>query len=113
MSRLAKAFLDIALWRHTPAHLPASMLLLALCICASIAMEVIGALLPPPPHDEIVARVLVGVALPLAFSWIVLHVARRRQRFLQTSSALLGVGVLAEIILYPLGSLLRVMDSER
>jgi hypothetical protein len=45
MLRLAKAFLDIALWRQTPAHLPASRFLLALTACAagylivSIALE--------------------------------------------------------------------------
>ncbi len=41
--------------------------------------------------------------MPLGFTWAVLQLARRRQRFLQTAIALLGIGVLAEIVLYPLG----------
>jgi hypothetical protein len=113
MLRLAKAFLDIALWRHTPAHLPASRLLLALVIGAAAFMEVLGAFLPPASGDGILVRIVMGVGLPLAFTWAVLALARRRQRFLQTASALLGVGVLAEIVLYPLAAMLRLMGEDR
>src|SRR5271156_1709624 len=69
MLLLAKAFLDIALRRQTPANLPASLLLLVL--------------------------------------------ARRRGRFLQTATALLGVGALAYLILYPLDSLIGVMGEDK
>ncbi|MDP9088818.1 MAG: hypothetical protein M3O26_08785 [Pseudomonadota bacterium] len=113
MLRLAKAFLDIALWRQTPAHLPASRLLLALVIGAAALMEVLGAFLPPSSSDGILIRVAMGVGLPFAFTWAVVAVARRRARFLQTASALLGVGVLAEIVLYPLAAMLRVVGEGR
>ena len=113
MLRLAKAFLDIALWRRTPAQLPASRLLLALVVGAAALMEVLGAFLPPGPSDGILVRVAMGVGLPLAFTWAVLALARRRERFLQTASALLGVGVLAEIVLYPLAAVLRLMGEDR
>jgi hypothetical protein len=53
------------------------------------------------------------VGLPLAFAWVVLALARRRGRFLQTATALLGVGVLAELILYPLGALYRALGEDR
>jgi hypothetical protein len=39
-------------------------------------------------------------------------VTSQRQRFLQTGIALLGVAVLAEIILYPLGSLIHYVGSD-
>ncbi|HEY0746361.1 MAG TPA: hypothetical protein VGD63_06645 [Steroidobacteraceae bacterium] len=113
MLRLAKAFLDIALWRHTPAHLPTSRLLLALVIGAAALMEVLGAFLPPASGDGILVRIAMGVGLPLAFTWAVLALARRRERFLQTASALLGVGVLAEIVLYPLAAMLRLIGEDR
>jgi hypothetical protein len=113
MLPLAKAFLSIALWRQTPAQLPASRLLLALVIGAAALMEVLGAFLPPATGDGILVRVAMGVGLPLAFTWAVLALARRRARFLQTASALLGVGVLAEIVLYPLAAILRLMGEER
>lgn len=113
MLRLAKAFLDIALWRKTPAHLPASLFLLALVACVAALTEVFGALLPPPPNDQIPTRILLTLGLPLAFTWVLLAVTGRRARFLQTASALLGVGALAACVLYPLDSLLRTMGENR
>jgi len=112
MLRLAKAFFDIALGRRTPAHLPASMFLLALVACAAALLEVLVALLPPGPNDEIILRILLAVGLPLAYTSAVLELARRRQRFLQTAIALLGIGVLAELVLYPLGALLHVISEQ-
>jgi hypothetical protein len=113
MLLLAKAFLDIALRRQTPAYLPASLLLLGLAAGAMALAEVLGALLPPPPNGQIPLRILLQVGQPLAFSWVLLAAARRRARFLQTATALLGVGALAALILYPLDSLIRVMGEDR
>lgn len=113
MLRLAKAFLDIALWRKSPAQLPASLFLLGIVACAVAALEVLGAFLPPNSSDRIFTRIALSVGLPLAFAWVVLAIARHGQRFLQTGIALLGVGVLAELVLYPLGSLLHVVGSDR
>jgi hypothetical protein len=113
MLRLAKAFWDIALWRRSPAQLPASVFLLALVAVAAALLEVFGGLLPPSSSDRLGARILLSVGLPLAFTWAVLLVARRQQRFLQTGCALLGVTVLAELALYPLGSLLNVVGADR
>jgi hypothetical protein len=113
MLRLAKAFWDIALWRRTPAQLPASLFLLALVAIAAAAIEVLSAFLPPASTDRILTRIVLSVGLPLGFAWAVLALARRRQRFLQTSIALLGVGVLVELVLYPLGSLIHIIGSDR
>jgi hypothetical protein len=113
MLRLAKAFLDIALWRRSPAQLPASVFLLGLVAAAVALLEVLSALLPANPSDHLFTRVLLSVGLPLAFAWVVLAVARHGQRFLQTGTALLGVAVLEELVLYPLGSLLNLVGSDR
>jgi hypothetical protein len=113
MLRLAKAFWDIALWRRTPAQLPASLLLLTLVAAAAALLELLSAFLPPVSSDRIFTRVVLSVGLPLGFAWAVLVLARHRQRFLQTAIALLGVGVLAELVLYPIGSLIHVIGSDR
>ena len=113
MLRLAKAFWDIALWRRTPAQLPASLFLLTLVAVAAALIEVLSAFLPPASSDRLLTRIVLSVALPLGFAWIVLVLARHRERFLQTGIALLGVGVLAELVLYPLGSLIHVIGSDR
>ena len=112
MLRLAKAFLDIAFWRKSPAQLPASVLLLCLVAGAAALLEVIGALLARgAERARFSLRIVLTVLLPLAFAWVVLAIARQRQRFLQTGTALLGVAVLAEFVLYPLGSLMNIVGS--
>jgi hypothetical protein len=93
--------------------LPASLFLLALVSCAAALLEVLGAFLPPASTDRLFTRIVLSVCLPLGFAWAILALARRRQRFLQTGIALLGVGVMAEILLYPIGSLIHVIGSER
>ena len=113
MLRLAKAFWDIALWRRSPAQLPASLFLLALVSCAAALLEVVSAFLPPVSTNRLFTRIVLSVCLPLGFAWAVLLLARRRQRFLQTAIALLGVAVIAEIVLYPIGSLIHVIGSDR
>jgi hypothetical protein len=113
MLRLTKALFEIALGRQTPANLPASTFLLGLVACAAALLEVVGALLPPGPNDGIPLRIVLSIGLPLGFTWAVLKLARRRQRFLQTAIALLGIGVLAEIVLYPVGAILRIIGADR
>jgi hypothetical protein len=112
MLRFLKAFLNLALWRITPAQLPASWLLLAIVCVAVALLEVLGTLLPPAQTDRILIRVVLSVTLPLVFTWAVLAVARHRQRFLQTAVALLGVGVLAQLALSPLDSVLEVIGAD-
>jgi hypothetical protein len=113
MLRLAKAFWDIALWRRSPAQLPASLFLLTLVAVAAALLEVLSALLPPISSDGILTRIVLSVGLPLGFAWAELTLTRRRQRFLQTGIALLGVDVLAGLVLYPIGSLIRIVGSDR
>jgi hypothetical protein len=113
MLQLVKAFWDIALWRRTPAQLPASLFLLTLVAAAAALLEVLSAFLPPASTDRLFTRIVLSVGLPLGFAWVVLVLTRHRQRFLQTGIALLGVGVLAELVLYPIGSLIHVIGSDR
>ena len=109
MLRLAKAFWEIALWKRTPAQLPASLLLLCLVAGAAALLEVLSALEPPATLKEIPVRVVLSVGMPLVFVWVVLSLARRPQRFLQTGTALLGVGVLAGLVLYPIGYVIHLI----
>ena len=112
MLRLAKAFWDLALWRISPAQLPASRFLLGLVAAAAALLEVAGALLPPAQSAQIPVRIALAVLLPLGWTWAVLRLSRLPQRFLQTAIALLGVAALAELVLYPLGSLLNQLGLD-
>ena len=83
MLRLAKAFWDIALWRRSPAHLPASLFLLGMVSAAVALLEVLGAMLPPGPSDRILTRVILSVGLPLVFARLVLAVGPKRAAMLR------------------------------
>jgi hypothetical protein len=113
MLRFAKAFWEIALWRRSPAQLPASLFLLGLLAAAVALLEVADAMLPPSSSDRLVTRVILSVGLPLGFAWVVLAITRHGQRFLQTGIALLGVGILAELVVYPIGSLLELAGADQ
>jgi hypothetical protein len=112
MLRLVKAFWDIAIARRSPAQLPASVFLLCLMAGVVAVLEVLGALLPPT-SGRIFTRVALSAGLPLLFAWVVLAIARQRQRFLQTGTALLGVAALAQVVSYPISSLLNFVGNER
>jgi len=113
MLRLAKAFWDLALWRITPAELPASRFLLALSGAALALVEAVGVLLPPSQSDRIVERVAFRVLLPLGFCWLVLAFMTRRERFMQSASAFLGVTALALVPLYLLSMLVGAVGGDR
>jgi len=111
MLRLAKAFCDLALWRMSPAQLPPSPFFLGLVAGLVALIEITMALIPPPSPESIATRILLSVGLPLAWTWGILRLANRRERFLQTAIALLGVSVLAVLALYPLDWLSQTLGE--
>jgi hypothetical protein len=113
MSRLVKAFLDIALWRKTPASLPASTFLLALVACANVVADLLGDWVMPAPQGRIFLGVLLTVLAPLCFTWVVLGLTKRSHRFLQTCSAVLGIDVIFSLILLPLQALNSALGTDR
>jgi hypothetical protein len=112
MLRLVKAFWDLAVWRMSPAQLPASVLLLSIISAILVVLELLDSLLPSPTGDHLFIRIVLSVGLPIAWTWIVLVVARHRQRFLQTASALLGIAAIAETFFYPLGWLMHFLGTD-
>jgi hypothetical protein len=112
MRELFRAFLDIALWRKGPQHLPYSVLLFVVTLLAYFAMSIAisGAsdrLSPesgtPPAGDPVTgpsafAATSIGIALTLAWIAVMLVVARRSPRFYQTATAVLGASIVIEPI---------------
>ena len=102
MWRLASAFIDIALHRRGPEHIPASQFLLGFVfVCyllvGYVAISVGGAAVP--------AALLIFVIdsfVYLFYVWAVLAILKRPARFRQTITALLGVDVLFNVIGIPL-----------
>jgi len=83
--------------RRGPDELPSSPCLLLVMLCASQCIELVALRLAGVgDHDTLV--MLAATAMDFVFVWAVLAVFDRRQRFLQTMSAMLAAGVVLDAI---------------
>ncbi len=102
MTELVKLFTQIALLRRGPQDLPASMLLLVLTVVGYLVVNLLMyALLPPANPAELhsyPAQLLVDTAFTLLWYVVLLRLAGRPERTLQTSTAVFGL----QIVLTPL-----------
>lgn len=106
MQALIKAFWEIALWRRSPADLPDSAALLAVTGLAYAALSALQSYLLFGTAS-LLSRTLADLALLALPLWILLALARRRARYRQTLTALLGAGV----VLSPFVILLLVLKA--
>ncbi len=98
---LSLAFVDIILHRRGPQDLPASQLLLALllvvyAVVTLVALRVISA------TESDMLFVVIEPIIDLGVIFLVLHAFSRAGRFLQTATALVGTGVLLNLVYVPL-----------
>lgn len=98
MFKLLQTFLDIALWRKGPQDLPASRFLATLVLLVYILASFIQVYLFKLPLRAAVLIIAVDVAMLAGWLWLVLAFFGRRQRFVQTVTALLGVGLLLTLV---------------
>jgi hypothetical protein len=96
--RFLQSFLDIALWRKGPQDLPAStasatLALIAYMVAGFVRMRMFAL-------DQTTALLFICIdALMLGgWLWLVLAFFGRRQRFVQTITATLGVGLLVLLL---------------
>lgn len=99
--------LDIAFFRRGPENLPASQALLALVVAMFIVLLVVMSVLVSLPAADALAVSIVQSVVMLAWFRGALAVANKRERFLQTATALFGVNVLFLPALVPLSNALR------
>ncbi len=111
MLQFLKVFVDIVLWRRGPQDLPASALLLGLAGAAYVVVSIMQlAWLDEPPAAWLVFVVLDPLLLT-GGTWLLLRLFGRRERFLQTATAVLGTGALLGAALFlPMQWLLAVLD---
>ena len=98
MNPLLQTFIDIALWRKGPQDLPASRALAMGVLAVYVGISFVQARLF---HINLRAAVLmIGVDVLMLAGWLwgVLAFFGRRQRFIQTATAVLGVGVLLSTV---------------
>ena len=109
MKELFRVYTQIALLRRGPQDLPASMFLLVLTILGYLAINLLMDGLAPPPEPAAARaadsgarsfpiQLLLDTAFTLVWYAVLLRLARRPERTLQTSTAVFGF----QIVLTPL-----------
>ncbi len=90
MTALARLYAQIALLRRGPQDVPASMLLLAITVVAYFAINLlVNAVLPGPSNTWLVV-LAIDILFTLGWYTALLSVLRRRERVLQTTTAVFG-----------------------
>lgn len=100
MKQFLRIFVDIVLWRRGPQDLPVSGLLLALTVAAYVAVSIVQLAL----FDESLANWLFYVVLDplllMGWTWLVLRILGRGERFPQTASAVFGANAVLGFLMY-------------
>jgi hypothetical protein len=91
LAGLALLYLQIASWRRGPQDVPAVGILLPLTIAAYVLLSALVGQLLPPMQPSWRVEVALDVPFMLLWYWLLLAIARRRERYLQTAAALFGV----------------------
>jgi hypothetical protein len=96
--RFMQSFLDIALWRKGPQDLPASTLLATLVLIAYMAASFVRMRLYAFDLGITLLFICIDALMLGGWLWLVLAFFARRQRFVQTITATLGVGLLVLLL---------------
>lgn len=96
--RFLQSFLDIALWRKGPQDLPASSGLATLALIAYMTAGFVRMRLFALDRSTSLLFICVDALMLGAWLWLVLTFFGRRQRFVQTITATLGVGLLVLLL---------------
>ncbi|HJS21715.1 MAG TPA: hypothetical protein VJ764_03590 [Steroidobacteraceae bacterium] len=109
MVELFKAFVDIALWRKGPQHLPTSALLLVIIVALDgvLTLTFTGAFEPQEPA----LRIPLEVGLSLGWIWLLLAVFGRAERFVQTATAVFGTSVLLTPLMFGMRTMLEAVGK--
>jgi cytochrome bd-type quinol oxidase subunit 2 len=111
--QLLRQFVDITLLKRGPDDLPASTGVLAATVGACAAVNLLaGGLLPPQPGQPLVL-LAIDTLMMLLWVWLLLKLARKPERFLQTATGMFGVQLLlAPLFAVALWVFLRAKDDQ-
>lgn len=91
---LARLYVDIAIWRRGPQDVPAVSILLPLTAAAYVVLSLVIGEAVPALRPGLVPAVLADTAFLALWYWLLLLLAQRRDRYLQTASALFGLQIM-------------------
>jgi hypothetical protein len=90
VTQVARLYTDIALFRRGPEDVPASVALLAITVLVYLIASLALSALMPVVEENRVALIALDSFFAIAWYWVVLRLAGRPERFLQTSTAIFG-----------------------
>lgn len=103
---------DIILLRRGPEQLPASRTLLVLMIVLNFVGSLIWAGVVSVPAIDAMLQSLIACGVMLLWYHWALHIAQKRERYLQTLTALFGVSAMFLPVLMPLvGAMLPYLEK--
>jgi hypothetical protein len=94
LAALARLYFAIAIWRRGPQDLPAVGILLPLTIAAYVLLSAAVGELLPAMRPGWFWQVALDALFFVLWYWLLLAIARRRERYLQTATALFGLQTL-------------------
>jgi hypothetical protein len=94
-------FVEIALHRRGPEHLPASRFLFGLVLVTYVAIAALRTRALNDPGYPMLA-VIIQLVLEVAFIWCLLRAFERQRRFVQSACAVLGTDALMYVLSLPL-----------
>ncbi|MDD5410720.1 MAG: hypothetical protein PHF31_04785 [Methylobacter sp.] len=100
MFEIIKLLFDICLFKKGPQNLPNSVWLLRILVVVDVGISFLMMNIRTNWLNSLLQAV-VGVLLVVGFSWIMLYVARRLERFDLTACALLGTDALISFFALP------------
>ena len=111
MPQFLKVFLDIVLWRRGPQDLPASPLLLWIATAAYVAVSLVQLAWLEMPAGAWFVFIVADPLLLMALTWALLRLFNKRERWLQTATAILGAGAVLGVLLFlPVLWLMSVLE---
>jgi hypothetical protein len=109
---LLGVIVDIILLRRGPEHVPASPALLAVVIAIYSAGAAITTVLFGPADHHWAIELVIAIVVTLSFYHLALNVAKKRERFTQSMTAVFAVRAIFTPVLIPLmGALLATVKS--
>ncbi len=112
MQQFLRIFLDIVLWRRGPQDLPASVMLLGLTVAAYVAVSAAQLALLGETAATWLFFVVLDPLLLAAWTWLVLRIYGRTERFAQTATAVFGTSALLGVAVYlPVQFLLSALGA--
>lgn len=90
VTQVTRLYTDIALFRRGPEDVPVSAVLLALTVFAYMLLSLLLSTVMPVGDADRLVLIALDSFLTLAWYWVVLRLAGRPERFLQTTTAIFG-----------------------